>query len=142
MLAFVILLAAGGFFWIRRTSANMLAQGKSSAAEGKAFGAKTTQDACVLEAVSRPSKAALAEKMLDRVFMMSCLQGASASAGLCDSVPPRDAPALGADWRSQQCRKLGHAESADCGGLMEDLQDYCLNPAAKMHSTLTIEYHP
>ncbi len=134
-LVLMIALATGGVLWLQQNRGKMMEQGTATKAEGRAFGEKTSQDACVAEAVSRLAGSGIMSQALDQMFLEGCLRAAGKSAGLCDNVPEKNSIIATAMWQIQRCDKLGHSNDQACGRLMNGVQSYCLKPDEVIQST-------
>lgn len=59
------------------------------------------------------------------VFTERCMQGAAATPGFCDGVPPQSDIMASATWAAAQCTQLGRAQDSRCTSLLQTVQRAC-----------------
>jgi hypothetical protein len=99
-------------------------------AEGRAFAAGKTADACVDEGLRRgPGTCKDLEIQCTveaAVFLHACLGAAPTDPATCDGVPPRSEVMAAAEWVVAACGARGYADRQSCSQVLQNgLMRYC-----------------
>jgi hypothetical protein len=122
----VVLFIGSGVVWWMRNKDGLIAHGKEAAAEGKQFGQGTDSQRCVDEALSRYRKEpGLGSVTWNSIFMRMCLDESRLIPGFCDSVPKTTEFLRTAQWRIEQCSRIGLSNDTYCPNLFQPLQTFC-----------------
>ena len=121
LLAFVIFIVAGFFFWLFRHKPEF----QKKQAEGIAFGRSTDYEGCWLEAVRRQKELkGFGESLQNNSFLLSCLVISRPSPGFCEGVPERLEILSGVQWTEKRCAGM-NLSANDCRALLRTVQTFC-----------------
>jgi hypothetical protein len=119
------LIGAGVYLW-KKHGPQFVQSVTEGEKEGRDFGAKTENQACVDEGVKRYRDATgMTELMRDSIFVRSCLEASRETPGFCDAVPGPFEFTKTIQWRKEQCERYGMTEQQQCGQLFQTVQQYC-----------------
>ena len=122
---------AGVFWWMRNKDA-LMARAKEVVTEAKDFGAKTDNQGCVDESISRYKKEpGFSSAISNSIFMRTCLDASRPTSGFCNDVPQKTEFMKSAEWRRGQCEKINLSGDRYCQQLFQPVQDYCERPGRK-----------
>ena len=137
IIAIVVVLLVGGvigagvLWWMRNKDA-LMARAKEVVAEGKEFGGRNDNQACVDEAIARYKRdPGFGSAMSNNFFLRSCLDASQPSAGFCDTVPRATEFMKSAEWQLDQCRRVGLSQDSYCRQLFQPVQQFCESGARK-----------
>ena len=122
-----LLLAGGGFFFYQYYGKDMIAAMDQTLEEGRTFGRDSDESRCVNEALDRyRADRTITSAIKTRIFLQSCLDASSGSAGFCDGVPGIFEFSRTIAWREEKCEQAGLAGDQACQQLFEEMQKYCI----------------
>src|SRR5215471_19629668 len=106
LLAIVIFGGAAYWFWQNK---DRLAQSVERVEkEGKEFGAKSNNEGCLNEALSRHKRdKSIKGRLSTQIFLNFCLSESEPSPGFCDGVPPRGEIMKSYNWTLKKCSDAG-----------------------------------
>lgn len=126
----VILVVGGAVLWFRHNEGRLREMGRSAMAEGRAFGARSSPEACVAEALRRLEGQGLLGEVGDRIFLTACLSAAPAAPATCAGVPAPTEIMASARWRVGACTRAGRPDDQACGRVLAAVQDHCTKASA------------
>lgn len=105
-------------------------------ADGRSFGAHTTERGCLAEALVRVrSPLDMEARSASQWFVSGCLGMASVD-GLCDGVPPVDDGSWSPVWRAELCRPYERATDAYClVTIARQVERHCEEQRARANET-------
>jgi hypothetical protein len=125
LLLVVGVIAAGAYWWSQNKDA-LIARGKAQMEEGRAAGRETDNQGCVDQSVRRyKAEPGLTNGIASSIFMQSCLDVSSTTAGFCDDVPKETEFIKSGQWRLAQCRRVDLASDQNCRQLFAPVQRFC-----------------
>src|SRR3712207_1104897 len=106
LLLVVVVLAVVGFVYVaQKYGPGLVAAGKQSVEEGRAYGRATDEQGCVDESVARHKRAeGFAGIINTSIFMNSCLEVSRPTPNFCDAVPRRIDFMKAARWQLDECK--------------------------------------
>ena len=115
-----------GVVWWMKNKDALMARAKEVVAEGKEFGGRNDNQACVDEALSRYKKEpGLSSLMSNNFFLRACLDASKPTEGFCESVPGPTEIMKSADWQLEQCRRVDLGKDSYCRQLFQPVQQFC-----------------
>src|SRR5262245_18961327 len=121
LLAFIIFIVAGFFFWLFRNKPEF----QKKQAEGIAFGRTADYDGCWREAVRRQKELkSFGESLQNNSFLLSCLTISQSSPGFCEGVPEWLEVLTGVQWTEKRCANM-NLSTNDCRALLRTVQVFC-----------------
>jgi hypothetical protein len=124
-LLIVGVVGAGVIWWMKNKDAYM-ARAREVVAEGKEFGGRHDNQACVDETVSRYKKEpGFGSAMSNNFFLRSCLDASKPTEKFCESVPRTTEFIRSAEWQVDQCRRVDLAKDNYCRQLFQPVQKFC-----------------
>ena len=124
VLAIGIVVIAGVLIY--RNKDAIAAKSKEVVEEGEAFGEKSDNQGCVDEAISRYKAApGFTKAITTNIFMSVCLNKSRATDGFCDNVPRETEFMRSAEWRKEQCSRVGLSRDSYCPNFFAPVQQYC-----------------
>jgi hypothetical protein len=115
----------GVVWWMKNKDAYM-ARGKEVVAEGKEFGGRSDNQACVDEALSRyKQEPGFGSAISNNIFLRSCLDASKPTDGFCESVPKVTEFMKSAEWQREQCGRVDLAKDSYCRQLFQPVQQFC-----------------
>lgn len=119
-----IIIVGGGIYWVYQNSGGRVV--KRIAEEASQFGAKTNNEGCVKEAVSRYRRDSSfsGRQLSPEGFMTICLQASKPSPGFCDGVPPPNRFEVGI-WARKRCSDAGLLDDSGCESVFYVMSNYC-----------------
>jgi hypothetical protein len=131
ILGVVAVIAAAGF-WFYRNKDALVAKTKAIAEDGRTFGENTDNQGCVDETVSRyKADPGLTSTMSNVIFMRICLDASRETPGFCDTVPKQREFMKTAEWRKEQCQRVGLGRDSYCQNLFTPIQQFCEEKSAR-----------
>jgi hypothetical protein len=131
ILLVVGVIAAGGF-WLYRNKDALVAKTKAIAEEGRNFGENSDNQGCVNETISRyKADPGFMSAMSNAIFVRICLDSSRATPGFCDAVPKQTEFRRTAQWRKEQCRRVGLERDSYCPSLFTPVQQFCEKDSAR-----------
>src|SRR5258705_12301459 len=126
----VVLLIVGvigtGVFWWMKNKDALMARAKEVVAEGKEFGGRNDNQACVDEAIARYKKEpGFGSAMSTNFFLHACLDASKPTEKFCESVPRATEFIKSAEWQREQCRRVDLAKDNYCRQLFQPVQQFC-----------------
>ncbi len=126
----VVLLIVGvvgtGVVWWMRNKDALMARAKEVVTEGKEFGGRSDNQACVAEAISRyKQEPGFGSAMSTNIFLRACLDESKPTTGFCESVPRTTEFIKSAEWQVEQCRRVDLAKDSYCRQLFQPVQQFC-----------------
>lgn len=119
------LVGTGVYLW-KKHGPQFVANVSRGEREGRDFGARTENQACVDEGAKRFRDAAgLTEYMRQGIFVRSCLEASRETPGFCDGVPGPFEISKTVRWRKEQCDHYSLTEAQQCGQLFQQVQQFC-----------------
>mgnify|MGYP003694260901 CR=1 FL=1 len=121
----------GVVWWMKNRDA-LMARAKEVVAEGKEFGGRNDNQACVDEAISRYKKEpGFGSLMSNNFFLRACLDASKPTDGFCESVPRSTEFMKSAAWQLEQCRRADLSKDSYCRQLFQPVQKFCDQGARK-----------
>jgi hypothetical protein len=94
--------------------------------ESEKFGAKTNNEGCLQEAMSRHKHdKSITGRGSTQGFLTACLQASEPSPGFCEGVPPRNEIMKSANWALKKCADAGLQDDQGCQQIFGAVQTYC-----------------
>ena len=123
---FVIAIVGAGYYWWTQNKQELVDAGKRAYAEGQEFGAKSDNQGCLSETITRyKANPGLKSSIFNNLFLRTCLKSSRQSPGFCDGVPKKTEFVASARWQVEQCSRVGLSDDSYCGQLFSQVQDYC-----------------
>ena len=114
ILLVVGVIAAAGI-WFYRNKDALVAKTKAIAEDARNFGEKTDNQGCVDETISRyKADPGFTSAMSNIIFMRICLDKSRDTPGFCDDVPKQREFMKTAQWRKDQCLRVGLERDTHC----------------------------
>ena len=124
-----------GVVWWMKNKDALMARAKEVVAEGKEFGGRNDQQACVDETIRRYKKEpGFGSAMSNNFFLRGCLDASKPTDGFCDSVPKATEFMKSAEWQLEQCRRVDLAKDSYCRQLFQPVQQFCEKGPSKLSS--------
>ena len=134
MVLLVVGAVAAGVFWWMRNKDQLMTRAKEVVTEARDFGRQTDNQGCVDESISRYKKEpGFGSAISTAIFMRTCLEESRPTAGFCNDVPKETEFIKSAQWRVEQCGRVGLAGDSYCKQLFQPVQQYCAHPARKSY---------
>jgi hypothetical protein len=126
LLVLLVVAVVGVVYVAQKYGPGLVAAGKQSMDEGRAYGRGTDEEGCVNEAVSRHKRAdGLSAVINNNLFLRTCLDASRPTPHFCDAVPQRMEFMKGARWQLDECKRYGLTPERQCGQLFQQVQQYC-----------------
>jgi len=121
------IIAVGGIaYWIYQNKDRWIQAAENIGKEAKEFGAKTNNEGCLNEALSRHKRdKSITGQISTGVFLGVCLQESAPSPGFCDGVPARGEIMKSASWSLKKCADAGLQNDQGCQQIFKAVQQYC-----------------
>jgi hypothetical protein len=128
-----IIAVAGVVYWVYHNkdrwiqSAQQLEKAaKQFEKEAREFGAKTNNEGCLEETLSRYKRdKSFTGRISTQAFLGFCLQASEPSPGFCDGVPPRNEKMKSTNWALKKCADAGLQNDQGCQQIFGSVQAYC-----------------
>ncbi|HVF56736.1 MAG TPA: hypothetical protein VM934_11330 [Pyrinomonadaceae bacterium] len=131
LLGAIAVVGLGVYAW-KKYGTGLVESGKQSYEEGRTYGARTDNEGCLTESISRHKTShGFGDLIRTNVFLNSCLVASRPTPGFCDGVPKRTEFIKSAQWQASQCSKYGLSNENQCGQLFAQVQQYCDLPRAE-----------
>ena len=128
ILLVVGVIAAAGI-WFYRNKDVLQTKINDITTEARNFGQNTDNEGCVNETVSRyKAEPGFTSAMSNGIFMRICLDNSRVTPGFCDSIPKQTEFMRTAQWRREQCQRVGLERDSYCEGLFTPVQQFCEKP--------------
>jgi hypothetical protein len=115
-----------GVVWWMKNKDAWMARGKEVVAEGKEFGGRNDNQACVDETISRYKKEpGFSSAISNNLFLRGCLDASKPTDGFCESVPTTTEFMKSAEWQAERCRRVDLAKDSYCRQLFQPIQQFC-----------------
>ncbi len=126
-LILIAVIAVGGiFYWAYQNKDRLVQSAEKLSKEAREFGAKTTNEGCLTEALSRHKKdKSIMGQISTTVFLGFCLQESAPSPGFCDGIPKKGEIIKSTTWKLKKCSDAGLQNDQGCQQIMDAVQDYC-----------------
>jgi hypothetical protein len=121
------IIAVGGVaYWFYQNKERLIRAAENIGKEAKEFGAKTNNEGCLQEALSRHKRdKSFTGRISTQGFLTVCLQVSAPSPGFCDGAPPQSEIMKSASWRLKKCSDAGLQNDQGCQQLFGAVQAYC-----------------
>ena len=94
--------------------------------DGREYGKKSDNAACVTEGLVRYKKDSSFTGIVNaKSFLTGCLQTSRPTPNFCEGVPRRLDFSDSARWRIEQCKKNDLGEDSNCQQIFDAVQEYC-----------------
>jgi hypothetical protein len=121
-----IIVVGGLVYWFYQNKGRLIRAAENIGKEAKEFGAKTNNQGCLEEALSRHKRdKSFTGRITTQGFLTLCLQASQPSPGFCDGVPPQNEIMKSASWRLKKCSDAGLQNDQGCQQLFGAVQTYC-----------------
>src|SRR5262245_51130372 len=123
----LMIIAVGGLvYWVSQNKDRWIQSAERVGKEAKEFGAKTNNEGCLKEALSRHKRdESITGRLSTNIFLGICLQESSPSPGFCDGVPPNGEIMKSANWTLKKCSDAGLQNDQGCQQMFGAVQGYC-----------------
>jgi|SRR5882724_7557473 len=122
----VVLVIAGGIYWVSQNKDALIARGKAQIEEGRNAGLATDNQGCVDQSISRyKAEPGFTGTIAATVFMQTCLQVSKPTPRFCDEVPTETEFLKSGQWRLEQCKRVGLSSDQYCQQLFAPVQRFC-----------------
>jgi len=120
-------IAIGGIvYWVSQNKDRLIQSAEQLGKGAKEFGAKTNNEGCLKEALSRHKRdKSITGQISTQVFLGVCLQESEPSQGFCDGVPPKGEYIKSANWTMKKCSDSGLQNDQGCQSIFNTVQAYC-----------------
>ncbi len=124
----------GGFAWWVKANKDelgvlgdvLMAKADDVKAEAKAFATTVDQNGCVNHAFRvLKKKGGFMAEVNNGLFMVTCLEAATPSPGICNGVPPTGNILESVGFQATFCADRGALNMQACGRLVSRLQGFC-----------------
>jgi len=113
-------------YWFYQNKGKLIRAAVDIEKVAKEFGAKTDNEGCLNEAVSRhKSDKSITGRISTTAFLTVCLQESKPSPGFCDGVPASGEILKSGAWRLKKCADAGLQNDQGCQQLFGVVQSYC-----------------
>jgi len=115
-------------YWWEQNSPELIGGSQRMAEEGATFGASSTEQGCVDDAVRRIEDCGnidLVCQTQSSAFISFCLRAAPKEPTFCDPIPPATAIFRGGNWANMFCRERGRANHQPCNNVAGQIVSYC-----------------
>ena len=128
-----ILCVWGAVTWWRSNSPGLMDGVKTTYTEGRKAGESLNENGCLDRALERSKvreNRALGEAMKTQLGLSACLTTSKLNPEFCKSVPTMDNPFTAGMWTAKICKQQENTDP-NCGGLMQEVVNYCSSPVRK-----------
>src|SRR5262245_23973505 len=121
-----LIAVAGVVYWVYQNKDRWVQSAEQIGKEAKDFGARTDNEGCLKEALTRLKRdKSFTGQLSTQGFLIVCLQASEPSPGFCDGVPDQDEITESANWMLKKCSDAGMQNDQSCQGLISAVQSYC-----------------
>jgi len=128
-----IIVIAGAVYWVYQNKDKLVQSAEQLEKEAKKlekeageFGAKTNNEGCLEETLSRYKRDKSFMGLIStQVFLGFCLEASKPSPGFCDGVPPRNEKMKSTNWALKKCADAGLQNDQGCQQIFNSVQKYC-----------------
>jgi hypothetical protein len=120
-------IVVGGFsYWVYKNKEKFVHSAEQLMKDGKEFGAKTNNEGCLNEALSRHTRdKSIMGRISTTTFLTVCLEERSPSSGFCDGAPARGEIIKSSSWAMKKCGDVGLQNDQGCQQILGAVQAYC-----------------
>ena len=121
------IIAIGGIvYWVYQNKDKWVQSVEQLTKEAKEYGAKTNNEGCLKEALSRhKSDKSITGRISTGIFLGICLQQSEPSPGFCDGVPAKGEIMKSSTWALKKCSDAGLQNDQGCQQIFNVVQSYC-----------------
>lgn len=121
------IIAVGGIvYWVYQNKDQLVQSLERVDKEAKEFGAKTNNEGCLQEALSRhKNDKSITGQISTNIFLGICLQESAPSPGFCDGIPAKGEIIKSNNWKLKKCSDAGLQNDQGCQQIMDAVQEYC-----------------
>jgi hypothetical protein len=120
------IVVGGAAYWLYQNKGRLIRAAENIGKEAKEFGAKTNNEGCLQEALSRHKRdKSITGRISTQGFLTVCLQVSEPSPGFCDGVPQQSEIMKSAGWRLKKCSDAGLQNDQGCQQLLGAVQAHC-----------------
>jgi hypothetical protein len=121
-----IIAIAGVVYWVYQNKAKLVQSAEHLVKEARDFGAKTNNQGCLEEALSRHKRdKSFTGRISTQGFLTVCLQTSEPSPGFCEGVPPQNEIMKSANWALKKCADMGLQNDQGCQQIFGAVQKFC-----------------
>ena len=121
-----IIAIAGVVYWVYQNKGKLVQSAEQLVKEAREFGAKTNNEGCLEEALSRHKRdKSFTGRISTQGFLTVCLQTSEPSPGFCDGVPTQNEILKSANWTLKKCSEAGMQNDQGCRQILSAVQTYC-----------------
>jgi hypothetical protein len=120
-------IVVGGFsYWVYKNKEKFVQSAEQLMKDGKEFGAKTNNEGCLNEALSRHKRdKSIMGRISTTTFLTVCLEESSPSPEFCDGIPARGEIMKSSSWAMKKCSDVGLQNDQGCPQILGAVQAYC-----------------
>ena len=121
------IIAIGGIvYWVSQNKDRLVHSFEQLGKEAKEFGAKTNNEGCLKEALSRHKRdKSITGRISTSAFLTVCLKESAPSPGFCDGAPANGEIMKSANWRLKKCAEAGLQDDQGCQQIFSAVQTHC-----------------
>jgi hypothetical protein len=121
------IIAVGGIvYWFSQNKDRLIQSAERLGKEAKEFGAKTNNEGCLNEALSRhKSNKSITGQISTNIFLTVCLQESGPSPGFCEGIPPNGEFIKSNAWAVKKCSDAGMQNDQGCQQMFGIVQKFC-----------------
>ena len=121
------IVAVGGIvYWVYQNKDRWVQSAEHLTKEAKEFGAKTNNEGCLKEALSRhKGDKSITGRISTQIFLKVCLEEREPSPGFCEGVPPKGEKLKSVNWTLKKCAEVELQNDQDCRTMFSAVQEYC-----------------
>jgi hypothetical protein len=121
------IIAVGGIvYWVYQNKDKWTQSFEQVEKESKDFGAKTDNEGCLKEALSRhKNDKSITGQISTTIFLGTCLQKSAPSPGFCDGIPAKGEIIKSNNWKLKKCSDAGLQNDQGCQQILDAVQEYC-----------------
>jgi hypothetical protein len=121
-----IIAVAGVVYWVYQNKDRWVQSAEQIVKEAKEFGAKTSNEGCLEEALSRHKRdKSFTGQISTQGFLAVCLQASAPSPGFCNGVPEKGEIIKSVNWTLKKCSDAGLQNDQGCQQIFGAVQEYC-----------------
>ena len=121
------IIAIGGIvYWVTQNKDRWIHSAEQFGKEAKEFGAKTNNEGCLKEALSRhKGDKSITGRISTQIFLKVCLEESEPSPGFCDGVPEKGEIIKSVNWTLKKCSDAGLQNDQGCQQIFNAVKEYC-----------------
>jgi hypothetical protein len=121
-----IIVVGGVVYWVYQNRERLVQSVEQVGEEAKELGAKTNNQGCLDEALSRHKRdKSITGQISTQSFLLVCLQASEPSPEFCDGVPLLNEKVASANWMLKKCSDAGLQNDQGCQRLFGSVQAHC-----------------